>query len=37
MTRAQQIEHVMKMNPTMSYAQAAYYVDFVIGTANGDM
>lgn len=37
MTRSEQIAYVMQKNPSMSYAQAAYYVDFVIGTANGEM
>ena len=37
MTRSEQIAYVMSKNPNMTYAQAAYYIDFVIGTANGEM
>ena len=33
MTREQQIKYVMSKNPTMSYAQAAYYIDHVLGMA----
>lgn len=36
MTRSQQIAYVMSKNPTMTYAQAAYYIDFVLGTAMGE-
>ena len=36
MTRTQQINFIMSKNPTMSYAQAAYYVDHVLGCAKHD-
>ena len=36
MTRTQQIAYIMQKNPTMSYAQASYYVDHVLGAAKHD-
>ena len=36
MTREQQISYIMRKNPTMSYAQAVYYIDHVLGLAKHD-
>ena len=36
MTRTQQIAYILSKNPSMSYAQAVYYVDHVLGTAKRD-
>ena len=36
MTREQQIRYVMDKNPTMTYAQAVYYIDHVLGMAVSD-
>jgi len=31
MSREEQIKYLLAKNPTMSYAQAVYYVDHVLG------